>query len=62
MQPTFRPPATDEEYTQRAAEIDSRAAKVMVSTLNTRRAELVKTIDEEIAFYTRILKERGVKL
>lgn len=60
MQPTFRPPETEAEFETRAAEIDTRSAKVMLNTLKKRREDLVAQINPEIEFYAKILKQRGV--
>lgn len=58
MQPTFKKPETREEFLKRADEIDVSGAKSILSTLYQRRAQLVKSIDEEIEFYQQVLNRK----
>lgn len=55
MQPSFKPPKTEEEFKQRAEKITVANAKNMISILNSRREQAVKAIDQEILFFKKVI-------
>jgi hypothetical protein len=61
MNPTFKPPVTDEEFKERSKDVTLAGATAVLHSLKERRKALVVSIDQEIAFYERIITERGEK-
>lgn len=62
MQPTFRPPATEEEFIKRADELTIEGAQGVLNARRKQRALAVKPFDIEIEFLEKVLKQKGVKL
>ena len=58
MQPSFKPPKTEEEFKARAKEITVDAAHNMIGILRRRRAEAVKHLDAEILFYKKVIDHK----
>lgn len=61
MNPTFKPPVTDEEFKERSKDVTLEGAKAVLNSLQERRKALLVSIDQEISFYERIVTERGEK-
>lgn len=55
----FLPPQTDEEFQERAKEVSTPAAQSILKTLRARKEAAIKSFDDEIKFYERVLKERS---
>ena len=53
----FIPPATEQEFTERAKDITLPAAISMLDALEKRREDTVRNIDQEIAFYKKVIKK-----
>lgn len=56
MQPQFKPPQTEEEFQERARALTLPGARAVLNTLRERRKALVEAIDQEIAFYQRVVE------
>ena len=52
----FKPPTTKEEFERRAKEVQPNAARAVLSSLKSRRAALVESLDAEIKFYEEAIK------
>ena len=59
MAQEFKPPTTKEEFERRAKEVDPKVARAILSSLKSRRAALVESIDAEIKFYEEALEFHG---
>ena len=62
MDSEFKPPQTDDEFKSRAKNISATSAKAVIHSLQARREALVKSLDEEVRFYKRVLEELGESL
>jgi hypothetical protein len=56
MQPSFKKPATLEEFKKRADETTSTAAEAMVRVLQRKRRQLTLPLDAEIRHYANIIE------
>lgn len=59
MQEDFTPPKDDEEFERRAKEVSTEGARAVRQALLSKREQAVAKLDQEIAFYNRILTDRG---
>lgn len=59
MQPSFKPPKTEEEFRERAGKITAVQAQNMIGILRKRREAACKPIDDEIIFFKRVLDTKG---
>ena len=55
----FKPPQNEEEFEKRAKDVTSVGARAVLRSLRARKAAMVKSVDEEIAFYEKVLTSRG---
>lgn len=53
----FIPPATEEEFIERSKDITLPAAVSILDALEKRREDAVRNIDQEIAFYKKVIKK-----
>lgn len=58
MQPTFKPPKTEDEFKERAKNVTADAAQNMINILRRRREAACKPFDEEIKFYKKVLESK----
>lgn len=62
MQPSFKPPANEEEFQKRVDELTIEGAKAVLQARRRQRAEAVKPFDEEIKFLEKVLMKKGVTI
>ena len=62
MDSEFKPPQTDAEFKSRAKNITANSARAIINSLRARREVLVKSLDDELKFYKRVLDELGESL
>lgn len=58
MNPTFKPPRDEAEFAARANELSLVGAQQLLRSLKKRRETTVKSIDEEIAFYEKVVTHK----
>lgn len=62
MQPTFKPPVTDEEFRERADKVTMDGARSVLGSLERRREEMLKPIDQEIKYWESVIKYKQKKI
>lgn len=58
----FLPPKNDEEFEERAKDLTLAGAESVLGSLESRRAGMVQNIDEEIAFYKKVVRLRETEV
>lgn len=59
MDSEFKPPQNEEEFKTRAKGITAEGARAIIKSLRSRREAVVKSLDEELKFYKRVLDQLG---